>query len=273
MDHAAIFIDAGYLLAASARLLTGSRSRSEIDVSYPSLIQHLIAFTEQHSGLALLRTYWYDGAPDAVPVPEQLVIGRLPNVKVRLGRRTQHGQKGVDSLIVIDMVTLALARAMSRAYLLSGDEDIREGVAFAQHRGVRVVLIGVPNGDGRPNQADSLIREADEQLILDSRTAIAPFISPRRVAIAGVPPDTAPMSAHELGRQFGKRWMELATATEAVVLRTQAPAIPTELDAQLFRHAETTLGPLRARQDERRALRAGFWEAVMTDVERLAPVP
>ena len=44
--------------------------------------------------------------------------------------------KGVDSLIVTDMITLARNGAMSDAVLLSGDEDLRVGVQQAQEFGV-----------------------------------------------------------------------------------------------------------------------------------------
>ncbi|MGH7883699.1 MAG: NYN domain-containing protein, partial [Candidatus Dormibacteraceae bacterium] len=178
MDKTAVFVDAGYLLAASAALLTGSSARSNITISHQGLVSSLIDLAECHSNLPLLRVYWYDGAKDAVPTQEHLVLARLPSVKLRLGRMTQHGQKGVDSLIVLDLVTLAQERAMTTAYLLSGDEDIREGVAAAQQMGVSVILLGVPAAGGRPNQADTLVREADDQIILDQNVVIDPHIRP-----------------------------------------------------------------------------------------------
>jgi hypothetical protein len=38
MEKAAIFVDAGYLLAASADLVTGSPKRSGIEVGYGALV-------------------------------------------------------------------------------------------------------------------------------------------------------------------------------------------------------------------------------------------
>ena len=53
-------------------------------------------------------------------------LARLTDVKVRLGLVNSYGQqKGVDSLIVTDMLTLARNRAMAHCVLLSGDEDLR----------------------------------------------------------------------------------------------------------------------------------------------------
>ena len=84
---------------------------------------------EDHNGgrFTCLRTYWYDGATNAVPTPDHEQIGGLPYVKVRLGRLIRGEQKGVDALIYRDLMTLARERAITCAYLLSGDEDLREG--------------------------------------------------------------------------------------------------------------------------------------------------
>jgi hypothetical protein len=68
-------------------------------------------------------------------------------------------QKGVDSLIVTDMIALARNRAISDAVLLSGDEDLRVGVQQAQEFGVRVHLVGIKPGRG--SQSLFLLQEAD----------------------------------------------------------------------------------------------------------------
>src|SRR5207248_4510515 len=133
----------------------------------------------------------YDGARRGDPAPDQLAVAHRPRVKLRLGRMTRHGQKGVDALIMLDLITLARERAMSTAYLISGDEDIREGVAAAQQMGVRVVLVGVATRSGWPQQADTLVREADEHVILDRATIIDPHIR------AVQPPQVAPAAAGE----------------------------------------------------------------------------
>jgi hypothetical protein len=235
----------------------------------------------------VLRLYWYDGARQGVPTREQQLVAHSPRVKLRLGRKTPHGQKGVDALIMLDLITLARERAMSTAYLISGDEDIREGVAGAQQMGVRVVLVGIPGQYGDPHQADTLVREADECVVLDKEAMIEPHIKPapapvwpagaaQHAAVAAVPAPGAPppdgeaatfVSAREVGKVFGADWTAHATGGEIEALRQSAPSIPRELDAQLFRSAEESLGPLRGRYPERTELRAGFWDAVMTKPE------
>src|SRR5207244_1283651 len=104
-----------------------------------------------------------DGAASQIATPEQLAIGNLDNVKVRLGRLTPGGQKGVDTLIVLDLTTLAREKAIDTAFLLSGDDDLREAVIVAQHSGVRVVLLGLANIGGT-RQSRDLIREADRRV-------------------------------------------------------------------------------------------------------------
>ncbi len=68
--------------------------------------------------------------------PDHQAIADLPRVKLRLGRlvprKSGLEQKGVDSLIVHDLITLAQERAVETMFLLAGDEDMCEGVAAAQ---------------------------------------------------------------------------------------------------------------------------------------------
>ena len=66
-------------------------------------------------------------------------------------------QKGVDSLIIMDLIELARNHAISEAVLLSGDEDLRVGVQLAQSFGVRVHLLGVEPTRG--NQSYLLLQE------------------------------------------------------------------------------------------------------------------
>jgi len=84
----------------------------------------------------------------------------MDGIKLRLGLLNSSGQqKGVDSLIVTDLIELARRRAMTDALLLSGDEDVRVGVQFAQECGVRVILLGIHPARG--SQSSLLRQEAD----------------------------------------------------------------------------------------------------------------
>ena len=133
MDRVAVFVDAGYVFAQGSVLLSGRKlPRSEAVLNYEAVRRALAEFAERVTGRPLLRIYWYDGTSTG-PTPQHLALAHLNDVKVRLGFVNSVGeQKGVDSLIVTDMIALARSRAMSDAVLLSGDEDLRVGVQQAQ---------------------------------------------------------------------------------------------------------------------------------------------
>jgi uncharacterized LabA/DUF88 family protein len=160
VERVAIFIDAGYLFAAGSESIAGSkRPRSAIKLDHVKALRILKDFAEDATGSKLLRIYWYDGTSSG-PTTEQLAIAYSENAKLRLGFVNTHGQqKGVDSLIVTDMITLARNGAMTDAILLSGDEDVRVGVQQAQEHGVRVHLLGI--ACGQQNQSAFLRQEAD----------------------------------------------------------------------------------------------------------------
>ena len=162
MQRVAIFVDAGYLYAAGSVALYGrNMPRIRVALSRDEAIAKLQATSkDKTSGASLLRIYWYDGVPPHGPSIEQRRLSDMDNVKLRLGVVTPRGQqKGVDSLIVTDLVELARNRAISDAVLLSGDEDVRIGVQIAQSFGVRVHLIGIEPSRG--NQSRALMQEAD----------------------------------------------------------------------------------------------------------------
>ncbi|HVQ58093.1 MAG TPA: NYN domain-containing protein [Solirubrobacterales bacterium] len=258
MDRSAIFIDAGYLLAAGGRLTCGTTSRAAFRCDYAGLATKLEGWVDAHNRgqLSCLRTYWYDGAANAVPTADHEQIGGLPYVKVRLGRLIRGEQKGVDALIYRDLMTLARERAITCAYLLSGDEDLREGVVAAQDMGVQVVLIGIPASGA--NQSAALIREADEHIVLPIDHWEEHF-SRRTVDPAAGKATPTPAAAQTAGRAFGITWANNASPEDLVELAGAHPRVPQDLDVALLLEAERTVGPLHDRQDLKRELRAAFW--------------
>ena len=161
MSRTAVFVDAGYLYAAGAIILTGSsQNRNASTLDHHSALERLRATCDQLTGGApILRFYWYDGLLRGRPSPEQEAVANTDNVKLRLGSVVGGQQKGVDSLIIMDLIELARNHAISEAVLLSGDEDLRVGVQLAQSFGVRVHLLGVEPTRG--NQSYLLLQEAD----------------------------------------------------------------------------------------------------------------
>jgi len=149
---------------------------------------------------SLLRAYWYDGAfePSHPQYAGQRTafdaIASCPGIQLRLGHiredvpswhqavksaiaacgvpvpqfeqhfqfRPQREQKGVDTLIVLDLVRLAQRRAYDTALLLAGDRDLAEAVRVAQDEGRRIV-VAHPAGSG---VATELRQLADEVLTI-----------------------------------------------------------------------------------------------------------
>lgn len=257
MDRSAIFVDAGYLLAEGDRLTCGTTSRPAFDCDYRQLTVDLAKWARGHSGMDLLRIYWYDGAARGVASADHEHIAGFAYVKVRLGRVIQGEQKGVDALIYRDLMTLARERAIARAYLLSGDEDLREGVVSAQDMGVQVVLMGIPTRQ-RTNQSAVLIREADEHVVLPKDYWETFFAVRKRAEAKSEAAPGDPAQAQTAGRAFAISWAQSVDPSEIQVL-DGFPRIPRELDFALLVEAEKTTGSLRERQDLKHEVRGAFW--------------
>lgn len=205
-SQCAIYVDAGYLLAAAATRVTGTSLRSAIDVDHEALIGSLVTQAREDSGLPVLRVNWYDSGsrPGGLPDFVQEQIGLMPKVKLRLGRRSLSGeQKGVDLRIGLDLATQGRARVVDVMYLVSGDDDLTEAVEEAQSHGVQVTLLVVPGQNGRPHAvARHLHRAADGLLVIDP-DAIDSTVHSRALAEGLLPkpeadtPATQPVTAGE----------------------------------------------------------------------------
>lgn len=166
MLQTAVFVDAGYFFAAGSALLWGEKQpRHMLTLNAETVVDQLIAAAKAVEPQArLLRVYWYDGiSQNRGPSPEQSALAHAANIKLRLGFLNSQGQqKGVDSLIVTDLIDLARNGAISDALILAGDEDLRVGVQVAQTYGVRVHLLGIKPSRG--NQSRPLSQEVDGML-------------------------------------------------------------------------------------------------------------
>lgn len=265
MDRCAVFVDAGYLFASGGLLCHNTRKRGELILDEVQLLAWLCNEARTHAKVDVLRTYWYDGARSGIPTESQKRIAARPGVKLRLGRVNGAGQqKGVDALIYRDLITLATERAITDAYLLSGDEDLREGVKAAQDRGVRVTLIGIPAPSGF-NQSEELCWEVDDQLTL-GKDDLSTFLGLRALPepAANALPQISPSAA---GAAFASAWLSSSDHKAAAALLAERPRIPTPLDAELMRDAETAMRvSLRNDQNSKREVRRAFWEAVASSI-------
>ncbi|MEW2298634.1 NYN domain-containing protein [Streptomyces sp. NPDC006655] len=262
----AIFVDAGYLYAATGRLVAGTEDRRAFDLDAEGLIEALIDKARQiFADSRLLRVYWYDGARRRIHTAEQQAIAELPDVKVRLGNlNANNQQKGVDSLIRTDLESLARHRAISDAALLGGDEDLVSAVEAAQGYGARVHLWGIESPEGR-NQAEPLLWEVDSQRTLDLQF-FKPYVS-RRAAPGYDAGATRPTreDVRFVGAQIAAKWLSARGREALVELLPGHPYLPGSVDQDLLVEAESLLQySLRGQADLRRALRDGFWDHLQT---------
>ncbi|WP_067491509.1 NYN domain-containing protein [Actinomadura hibisca] len=186
----AVFVDAGYLYAASGALLLNCSSRREYRVAAEKLIKALTSHADDQLLGELLRVYWFDAAPKRQPTVDQRVIANLPLVKLRLGNLNAQGQqKGVDAQLRADLEALARHRAITDAVLLAGDEDMLPAVEAAQRYGVRVHLWGVEPTHGS-NQAEWLVWESDTVEVLQA-DFLRPYFTKAKVLPVPAPAATA----------------------------------------------------------------------------------
>lgn len=210
-SRSAIFVDAGYLIAATATRLTGSSLRRGVVMNYQKIVNELINLVTEDSELPLLRVYWYDAARAGVPDRDQQAIAELENVKVRLGRTGVDGeQKGVDLRIGLDMVSHSRNHAVDSIYLVSGDDDLTEAVEEAQAQGVRVIIMPVPGIGGEPHAVSrNLIRASDGVLVIDGKTVDScakiapPVMIPSHPTKPATPTEKRAPSPADLARRSG----------------------------------------------------------------------
>ena len=261
-----LFVDAGYLFKqGSAAALGRIRGRHELDFDAGVFVVDLTNWLcQQFPSDELFRTYWYDGAKRGVAVPEQLSIAALPYVKFRLGRINSSGQqKGVDTLIVRDLMVLSQERSINRAVVLSGDEDLREGIEYAQDRGVRVAVLGIKAPAGS-NQSVELIREADESLLVPPDLLKRSLkLKPQSAAVRLPLTVTDPSSLTDAARAFAANWTEKANADELTALVAVKPSLPRSLDSQLLKSVVEECGIQRSLEtEELKSVRTAFWTAI-----------
>jgi hypothetical protein len=163
--------------------LTGATvQRPQLQLNEAEIINQLKSIAIAGS-MPLLRIYWYDGARSGMTL-EQSTLADMADVKVRLGSINSAGdQKGVDSLIVTDLIDLARNQAIADAYIVTGDGDMRIAVQIAQSFGVRVHLINLepagvslnPNYARRRTQFMRYLKETSENFCefgLPSRSSL-----------------------------------------------------------------------------------------------------
>src|SRR3989454_11238957 len=165
MQRFAIFIDAGYFFAAASQAIRGSAAaRRNISIrNIPETIATLVSqASRQCENPSLLRIYWYDAIQGPRMSLEQTTLAHHVGLKLRLGTLNNAGeQKGVDSLIVTDLIELARNGAIADAVLISGDEDLRVAVQGGKTFGVRA---NVRSGGDPPTKVSFKIHKGGDSV-------------------------------------------------------------------------------------------------------------
>jgi uncharacterized LabA/DUF88 family protein len=266
MTRFGIFVDAGYLFAQGSALLVGERqSRRLIDIHIPTLQEELLALGAKMSREAPLRTYWYDGAPHGRLSAQQAELAETDGIKLRIGSINSVGeQKGVDSLMVTDLIELARNRAIADAVVVTGDEDIIIGVLVAQSFGVRVHLLGIEPARGTQSQR---LRMEVDSLTEWTRADIATFMRILPQARLQSPPDR-PGAVSFAGSDPAESIAIIASLVEEEVACLDAdlidmgrrhiaegtPGLPPEIDGPILAACGRAVGR-KLTDEERRGLR------------------
>lgn len=260
MERYAILADAGYFFSAAGAALApgqGKISRTNIALkNHADLLAELRKLCDPLCAPAsLLRMYWYDAPPRGLtPSGEQESLGRLPGVKLRLGNLNNQGeQKGVDSLIITDLIDLARNVAVADVVLISGDEDLRVGVSIAQGYGVRVHLLGI--GDVVHNTSPRLLMESDGQIsadqawinnVLELRPGAAQLPSAGATAPGLNAITSQAVNIQAIAEQAIKELLAARTPDELLALKSilaiPKSSIPPEYDGKLLARIGANLG-------------------------------
>ncbi|MBO0815297.1 MAG: NYN domain-containing protein, partial [Actinobacteria bacterium] len=173
MDRCALFVDAGYVLEDGAMAVHGTRNRESVSWDYAGVLQVLKNVARDHTGVPLLRCYWYEATAEGHRSAEHNTLADLPGVKLRLGRTRPGHREGMESEIHRDLTTLARNRAISDALVVSAKEDLAQVVAEVQDLGVRVVLVHV----GAPGwTASAVLRQECDDIVEIGEAHLRPSV-------------------------------------------------------------------------------------------------
>ena len=285
MNRYALFVDAGYFFAGGAEAAFGGKvARQEFRIGD---IESCLAGLQQYAsercpGHELLRIYWYDAPPKGGLSVEQSNLALQTGMKLRLGVLNSVGeQKGVDSLIVTDLIELARNRAISDAVLLSGDEDVRIGVEVAQSFGLRVHLLGI--GNVERNVSRLLRMESDSFNGIDAEWCQGVFemggygsfgssgeeSSRQWMDVSGHISTDLASAAMEVTQRILRDKPQKERSELARTIEAQQGNVPFELDRVLIGTTAKAMGGVNFSAEENRQIRSVFIDELKRGVAQL----
>jgi hypothetical protein len=262
MDRFMVMVDAGYFLRQSIEIVShrASSVRKDLVITDPEqMIRMLVAKSRallETPDRELLRVYWYDGVLPAGMTLQQRSISALPDVLFRAGTVNPSGQqRGVDPLIITDLMELTIHRGICDAVLITGDSDLAIGISMVQRQGIRIAVMGLEDlATGvAHNQSWKITSRADRLGRLDG-TDLAGFMA--FVPAPGIPsPDGSGSDAERIRSgviSFIASQADLSTAVDPAT-----NSIEGDIDKQLIFHVYSNLGRKLA-ADEKALLRDYF---------------
>ncbi|MDR7549493.1 MAG: NYN domain-containing protein [Armatimonadota bacterium] len=163
-ERAMVFIDLMNLYKSLESLGVGT------NIDYHKLALKL---AEPHR--RLIRCYVYTGSYDQVRERDKYAaqvrffnrVYRMPFVMLKtrplLFRAGDYVQKGVDTLIATDMVSMAFLNHYDIAFLVSGDGDLAPAVEAVKAAGKQIVVAAFPR-----SRSSAVGQAADHEILLDA---------------------------------------------------------------------------------------------------------
>lgn len=163
-ERAMVFIDLMNLYESLGNL------KAKTDVDYHKLALKL---AEPHR--RLIRCHAYTGAYDQAREPDKYAaqvkffnrIHGMPFVTLKtrplLYRGGTYIQKGVDTLIATDMVSMAFLNHYDIALLVSGDGDLAPAVEAVKAAGKQIIVAAFPR-----SRSTAVGNAADHEIVLDA---------------------------------------------------------------------------------------------------------
>ncbi len=162
-----VFLDGGYIRALGDGWNVATVDPLELakGLMDSSAVQTWAYDRTKHPNALLGRVTFYDALPDDDEETELQKYWRaielLPDVHLGFGalkglKRRVRQQKGVDTLIAVDMLVGAFSGLFDIAVLVAGDADFTPVVEEVRRRGVMVVVAA-----SEPSLSDDLRRVAD----------------------------------------------------------------------------------------------------------------
>lgn len=176
---AAIFIDGGYL----DKVLRNEHGGASID--YDKLATEMAGSLSRYRAYYYFCRRWMPAHPTDEDRRQQANQDRfferirtLPRFEVRLGHLKRRGtdstgkpifqQKGVDVLLAIDVVRIALKGEVSQIAILAGDGDYAPLIQVAKDAGVITRLFHAQGTTDLTRHSSELWSASDERVMIDS---------------------------------------------------------------------------------------------------------